>query len=173
MVWFFSPHLVPIGHVCAHVYVMDAVPQKANPIVSVNFILGLVLAGTLDIFQYWLGFTFYDEVKQQWLSPFQHAWIRFGIREIVVYVNLWVGYSLLRRIHPHTPLPIFFAILTIVLDLFFVLSGILRMLFPHFLPLVKQYSNLYYYLNTGILFVFFHALGLAWPTLSNSLFKEK
>ncbi len=152
---------------------MDAVPQKANPIVSLNFIWGLFVAMSLCIVQEWLGFKYYDEIREQWLPPFHLSVVRFGMRETVVYLNLWTGYAMLTRMHPNTPLPVFFAIFTIVLDVFFVFSGVSRLVFPNFTPLIKQYGSIFYYINSGILFVFFHALGVAWPTLNTSLLKEK
>jgi hypothetical protein len=152
---------------------MDDVSQKTTPIVSISFIWGLFVAMSMGIVQEWLGFEFYDEIHQQWLPPFHLPMLRFGIRETIVYLNLWTGYAMLKRIHPNTPLPIFFAIFTIVLDVFFICSGVSRLLLPNFTPLVKQYGNIFYYLTTGILFVFFHALGIAWPTLNTTLFKEK
>lgn len=152
---------------------MDAVPKKGTQVISKPFIYGIMVAAILGIAQEWMGHIYYDELTQQWQSPLNKSWIRFGIREAVIYLNLWVGYRMLKRLHPNTPLPAFFAIFTIALDLFFVCSGALRLFYPNFLPLVKQYGNLFYYLTTGILFVFFHALGIAWPTLNTTIFKDQ
>ena len=152
---------------------MDVLSEKRNTLISKPFLFGLLIAASLGILQEWLGFAFYDEQSQKWTPPFHLSWLRFGIRETVVYINLWVGYQMLKRLHPDTPLPVFFAIFTIVLDIFFVFSGLLRLLLDDFTPLVKQYGNLFYYLTTGILFLFFHALGVAWPTLNATVFKEK
>jgi hypothetical protein len=113
-----------------------------------------------------LSFAFYNEKLQAWVYPFNHPALRFGIRELVVYVNLFTGFYCLKKAYPNTPLPQFFAIITIAIDLVFIGFGLLRLLFPTFSIFTNRYGELFYYLATGILFVFFYGLGKGWHKLS-------
>jgi hypothetical protein len=151
---------------------MDVLSQKRG-FFSLNFWIGVLVAATLGISQEWLGHAYYDELSAQWMRPFHQPWLRFAIREWVVYVNLFTGYKLLKRMHPGTPIPQLLAIFTIALDALFILSGISRLLFPNLSQLVIRYGDLYYYLTTGILFVFFHAMGCAWSGMAATIPRNK
>lgn len=165
MVWIFPSYLVSIGHVRHHVHPMDAVSGQKS-LFTLTFWVGVGVAFAMGIFQEWLGFAFYNEKLQAWVYPFNHPALRFGIRELVVYVNLFTGFYCLKKAYPNTPLPQFFAIITIAIDLVFIGFGLLRLIFPTFSIFTNRYGELFYYLATGILFVFFYGLGKGWHKLS-------
>jgi hypothetical protein len=145
---------------------MDAISGKKS-LFTLNFWVGVGVASTLGILQEWLGFAFYNEKLQLWVYPFNHTALRFGIRELVVYVNLFTGFYCLKKAYPHTPLPQFFAIITITIDVVFIVVGVMRLLYPTLPALTNRYGELFYYLTTGILFVFFYGLGKGWHKLSH------
>lgn len=118
--------------------------------------VGLILMGQEQLQRWGI-----DPKTGHWRSFLAHNWMRFALREVIVYAQLWVGYLLLRaRYAEVVSLRNMFVITTVGLDVLFLLVAAIRGNHPEFQPLIRTYNQLNYSLGSGVLVVFFYGLGL-------------
>lgn len=118
--------------------------------------VGLILMGQEQLQRWGI-----DPKTGHWRSFLAHNWMRFTLREVIVYAQLWVGYLLLRaRYADVVSLRKMFVITTVGLDVLFLVVAAIRSNYPEFQPLIRTYNQLNYSLGSGILVVFFYGFGL-------------
>ncbi len=137
---------------------MDALPKK-NP-KQILVILGiLVLIELIGSINGLIHLYFYDYSTHSYVGLFKGNLSRFIVRETLVYINAAIGYLTLTHFLQKKSLAGLFLLTTIILDLLFVGSGLIRQFGFDNIHLLTTYSNIYNIIGTGMLFLFFAVLG--------------
>lgn len=142
-----------MGNVWYHAIIMVDVSRKDSVVWS-RFYLTLGVILFLQIGQEWLRSLYFDSRLGVWSPPFDRVYVRFLLREIIVYANVCMGYLQFKRMGVAAQIPSLFAVCCVVLDGLFILSGGLRLLLPTNTFLLAKYGESFGYINSGILFVF-------------------
>lgn len=139
---------------------MDALPKK-NP-KQILIILGiLVLIELIGSINGLIHLYFYDYSNHSYVGFFKSNLSRFIVRETLVYINAAIGYLTLTHLLQKKSLAGLFLLTTIILDVLFVGSGIMRQFGFDNISLLTAYANIYSIIGTGMLFLFFAILSNA------------
>ncbi|MEY2870883.1 MAG: hypothetical protein RLZZ146_806 [Bacteroidota bacterium] len=125
-----------------------------NSIVWSRFFLTLLVILMLQVGQELLTYNYYDHRLNTWQAPFHHIYVRFGLRELVIYTNVFIAFQQFKRMGVAPFIPRFFVFSSVALDLIFILAGGLRLIFPDNAFLLAKYGESFGYINSGILYVF-------------------
>ncbi len=138
---------------------MDAIPKK-NP-KQILIILGiLVLIELIGSINGLVHLYFYDYNIHAYTGFFKSNLSRFIVRETLVYINAAIGYLTLTHLLQKKSLAGLFLLTTIVLDVLFVGSGMMRQLGFDSKSILTAYSNIYHIIGSGMLFLFFAIFAL-------------
>jgi DMSO reductase anchor subunit len=135
---------------------MDAIPKK-NP-KQILIILGiLVLIELIGSINGLIHLYFYDYNIQAYTGIFKSNLSRFIAREALVYINAAIGYLTFTYLLQKKSLAGLFLLTTLILDVLFICSGLLRQIGFDNITLLTAYSNIYGIIGSGMLFLFFAA----------------
>lgn len=102
----------------------------------------------------------YDKTTGLYQGLFGRAWVRFALREVLIYINVSIGFLSLKRLFPHDGMAFLFVITTVVLDLIFTATGVMRYLGFDTLATVDAYFTIFKFIGSGMVYLFFGMLGL-------------
>lgn len=101
---------------------------------------------------------YYDYNAQSFTGIFKNNLVRFFLRELIVYINAAIGYYVINKKLINQQMAKTFLLTTIILDLLFITSGVLRQLGIDNISILTAYSNIYNIIGSGMLFLFFSAI---------------
>lgn len=101
---------------------------------------------------------YYDYNTQSFTGIFKNNLVRFFLRELIVYINAAIGYYVISKKLINQQMAKTFLLTTIILDLLFITSGVLRQLGFDNVSILTAYSNIYNIIGSGMLFLFFSGI---------------
>ena len=103
---------------------------------------------------------YYDKTTGLYTGLFGKAWVRFALREVLIYINVTIGYWSLRRLYPSQGISLLFVVTTICLDLIFTATGLFRYFGWDFLAAVDAYFTIFKFIGSGLVYLFYGVLWL-------------
>ncbi len=103
---------------------------------------------------------FYDRTTGLYTGLFGKAWVRFALRELLIYINVSIGFLSLRRLFPKQGIGFLFVVTTVCLDLIFTATGLFRYFGWDFLAAVDAYFTIFKFIGSGLVYLFYGMLGL-------------
>jgi hypothetical protein len=103
---------------------------------------------------------FYDRTTGLYTGLFGKAWVRFALRELLIYINVSIGFISLRRLFPRQGIGFLFVVTTVCLDLIFTATGLFRYFGWDFLAAVDAYFTIFKFIGSGLVYLFYGMLGL-------------
>jgi hypothetical protein len=103
---------------------------------------------------------FYDRTTGLYTGLFGKAWVRFALRELLIYINVSIGFISLRRLYPTQGIAFLFVVTTVFLDLIFTATGLFRYFGWDFLAAVDAYFTIFKFIGSGLVYLFYGMLGL-------------
>lgn len=103
---------------------------------------------------------YYDKATGLYTGFFGKAWVRFALREVLIYINVTIGYWSLRRLYPSQGISLLFVVTTICLDLIFTATGLFRYFGWDFLAAVDAYFTIFKFIGSGLVYLFYGVLGM-------------
>ncbi len=103
---------------------------------------------------------FYDRTTGLYTGLFGKAWVRFALRELLIYINVSIGFISLRRLFPKQGIGFLFVVTTVCLDLIFTATGLFRYFGWDFLAAVDAYFTIFKFIGSGLVYLFYGMLGL-------------
>ena len=102
---------------------------------------------------------YYDKTTGLYTGLFGKAWVRFALREVLIYINVTIGYWSLRRLYPSQGISLLFVVTTICLDLIFTATGLFRYFGWDFLAAVDAYFTVFKFIGSGLVYLFYGDFG--------------
>ena len=146
--------------------------SREDKVVWSRFLLTLGVILTLQIGQELMVYFYYNSREANWLPPFDSIYLRFLIRELTVYTNVWMGFVQLKRMGVSCQIAPLFLACSIALDGLFIISGVLRFFLPENQFLMSKYLESFTYMNSGMLFVFCFGLHFVFELTKSDLKKS-
>ncbi len=103
---------------------------------------------------------FYDRTTGLYTGLFGKSWVRFALRELLIYINVSIGFLSLRRLFPRQGIAFLFVVTTVCLDLIFTATGLFRYFGWDFLAAVDAYFTIFKFIGSGLVYLFYGMLGL-------------
>ncbi len=136
---------------------MDAI-SKSNTKKIIYIFIFLIIIELFGSILGILNVLYYDYSTQSYTGIFKNNLLRFILREIFIYLNAAIGYYVISRILNNHQMAKTFLITSIILDLLFITTGILRQVGIDNLSILTAYSNIYNIIGSGMLFLFFSSI---------------
>lgn len=125
-----------------------------------HIFLVLLLIEVIASLQGVLVVYFYDRTTGLYTGLFGKAWVRFALRELLIYINVSIGFLSLRRLFPTHGIAFLFVVTTVCLDLIFTATGLFRYFGWDFLAAVDAYFTIFKFIGSGLVYLFYGMLGL-------------
>lgn len=103
---------------------------------------------------------FCDKSTGLYTGFFGKAWVRFALREVLIYINVTIGYWSLQRLYPRQGISLLFVVSTICLDLIFTATGLFRYFGCDFLAAIDAYFTVFKFIGSGLVYLFYGVLGM-------------
>ncbi len=125
-----------------------------------HLFLVLLLIEVIASVQGFVVLYWYDKTTGLYQGLFGRAWVRFTLREVLIYINVSIGFVSLSRLFPGEGMAFLFVITTVVLDFIFTATGVLRYFGWDHLAAVDAYFTIFKFIGSGLVYLFYGMLGL-------------
>jgi hypothetical protein len=129
-------------------------------VVLQHLFLVLLLIEAIASVQGFVVLYWYDKTTGLYQGLFGRAWVRFALREVLIYINVSIGFVSLKRLFPGEGMAFLFVITTVVLDFIFTATGVFRYFGWDYLAAVDAYFTIFKFIGSGLVYLFYGMLGL-------------